>query len=63
MIVIGYRPTANFLEASNVLNKHTSFSAVDIKNMLEHIKEGRGVKLPADFVLREDLEDLNFIVD
>ena len=31
--------------------------------MLEHIREGQGVKLPDDFVLREDLEDLNFLVD
>lgn len=63
MIVIGYRPTANFIEAQNVLKKHTQFSISDIKQLLEHIKEGRGVKLPDDFVLREDLEALNFLVD
>ena len=56
MIVIGYRPNANFVEAQNVLKKHTQFSISDIKHMLEHIKEGQGVKLPDDFVLREDLE-------
>ena len=63
MIVIGYRPNANFDEAQNVLKKHTQFSISDIKHMLEHIREGQGVKLPDDFVLREDLEDLNFLVD
>jgi len=63
MIVTGYKPNANFLEASNVLSKHTTFSAVDIKHMLEHIREGQGVKLPDDFVLREDLEELNFYLD
>lgn len=63
MMVIGYRPNANFVEAQNVLKKHTTFSITDIKHMLEHIKEGQGVKLPDDFVLREDLTDLNFLVD
>jgi hypothetical protein len=63
MMVIGYKPNANFAEAHNVLKKHTAFSITDIKHMLEHIREGQGVKLPDDFVLREDLEDLNFLVD
>ena len=62
-MVIGYKPNANFLEAQNVIKKHTAFSASDIKNIVEHIREGKGVKLPDDFVLREDLEDLNFLVD
>lgn len=63
MMVIGYKPNANFVEATNVINKHTNFSIGDIKQMVEHIKEGNGVKLPDDFVLREDLEDLNFTLD
>ena len=63
MMVIGYRPNANFVEAQNVLKKHTQFSIGDIKQLLEHIREGQGVKLPDDFVLREDLEELNFLVD
>lgn len=63
MMVIGYKPNANFVEATNVINKHTNFSIRDIKQMVEHIKEGNGVKLPDDFVLREDLEDLNFTLD
>ena len=63
MTVIGYRPNANFVEAQNVLKKHTQFSLSDIKQLLEHIREGQGVKLPDDFVLREDLEELNFLVD
>ena len=62
-MVIGYKPNANFVEATNVINKHTNFSIGDIKQMVEHIKEGNGVKLPDDFVLREDLEDLNFTLD
>lgn len=63
MIVIGYRPSANFVEAQNVIKKHTQLSTSDVKQILEHIKEGKGVKLPDDFVLREDLEDLNFLLD
>lgn len=63
MIIIGYRPSANFTEAHNVIKKHTQLSTGDVKQILEHIKEGKGVKLPDDFVLREDLEDLNFLLD
>ena len=63
MMVIGYKPNANFLEAQNVIKKHTTFSANDAKQIVENIREGKGVKLPDDFVLREDLEDLNFLVD
>ena len=63
MMVIGYKPNANFLEAQNVIKKHTAFSGSDVKQIVEHIREGKGVKLPDDFVLREDLEDLNFLVD
>jgi len=63
MMVIGYRPNANFIEAQNIIQKHTTFSIGDVKQMVEHIREGNGVKLPDDFVLREDLEDLNFLLD
>jgi len=63
MIVIGYRPNANFIEAKHVIKKHTNFSFDDVKQILEQIMEGKGVKLPDDFVLREDLEDLNFLLD
>lgn len=62
MIVLGYKTGANFIEAQNVIKKHTQFSTSDVKQIVEHIKEGNAVKLPDDFVLREDLEDLNFLV-
>ena len=58
MMVIGYKPNANFIEAQNVIKKHTTLSLGDVKQIVEHIREGNGVKLPDDFVLREDLEDL-----
>jgi hypothetical protein len=62
MIVVGYRSTANFIEATNVIRKHTEFSLNDTKTIIENIKSGKGVKLPDDFVLRADLEDLDFLV-
>ena len=62
-MVIGYKPNANFIEAQNVIKKHTTLSLGDVKQIVEHIREGNGVKLPDDFVLREDLEDLNFLLD
>tara|TARA_B100000900_G_scaffold402745_1_gene408952 strand:+ start:4283 stop:4474 length:192 start_codon:yes stop_codon:yes gene_type:complete len=63
MMVIGYKPNANFVEARNVIKKHTNFSISDVKQIVDHIREGNGVNLPDDFVLREDLEDLNFTLD
>ena len=63
MMVIGYKPNANFIGATNVIKKHTNFSISEVKQLVEHIREGNGVKLPDDFVLREDLEDLNFTLD
>ena len=62
MIVVGYRSTANFIEATNVIRKHTEFSLNDTKTIIENIKSGKGVRLPDDFVLRADLEDLDFLV-
>lgn len=63
MMVIGYKPNADFSNAQLVIKKHTQFSASDVKHIVEHIKEGKAVKLPEDFVLREDLTDLNFLLD
>lgn len=63
MIVTGYRTTTDFFQAQLVLQKHTEFASSDIKTMIANIKEGKAVKLPDDFVLREDLEELDFLVD
>jgi hypothetical protein len=63
MIVTGYKANANFFEAQIVIKKHTAFSLSDVKQICEAIKDGKAVKLPDDFVLREDLEELNFLVD
>lgn len=63
MMVIGYKPNANFVAAQQIIKKHTNFSSNDAKQLVEHIRNGNGVKLPDDFVLREDLEDLNFLLD
>jgi hypothetical protein len=62
MNVIGYRSNADFNAARDSLVKHTAFSASDIRHILQHIEEGNAVKLPDDFVLREDLEDNNFLI-
>ena len=62
MIVLGYKAGANFVEVAGVLKKHTNMDAKTVKQVILDIKEGKGVNLPDDFVLREDLEDLNFLV-
>ena len=63
MLVVGYKANTNFTEVTRVIKKHCNFSASDVKHIVEHIKEGNVVKLPDDFVLREDLEDLNVKLD
>jgi hypothetical protein len=62
MIVVGYRANADFAEAQIAIRKHTGSSHSEAKKIVENVRSGKGVKLPDDFVLRADLEDLNFLV-
>jgi uncharacterized protein YfdQ (DUF2303 family) len=62
MIVLGYRSGTNFIEVGRVLSKHTNMDAQKVKRIVSDIKEGKGVNLPDDFVLREDLEELNLFL-
>lgn len=62
MYVTGYRANANFEQARIAINKHTQFSLSESKAICDAIQEGQAVKLPDDFVLREDLEDLGIKV-
>ena len=62
MIVMGYRSGANFNKATNAIAKHTNMSLSEAKKLCQKIEKGEGVNLPDDFVLREDLEDLNFLI-
>lgn len=62
MLVVGYKTGANFNEAARVIKKHTNMDAQSVNRVISQIKEGQGVTLPNDFVLREDLEDLNFLI-
>ena len=62
MIVLGYKAGANFTEVGRVIKKHTNMDAATLKKVVADIQEGKGVTLPDDFVLREDLEDLKLLV-
>lgn len=63
MLVTGYRANANFEQARLAISKHTKFSLAQSKEICDAIKDGKSVKLPDDFVLREDLEDLGIKLD
>jgi hypothetical protein len=63
MIILGYKANANFDEAGRAIVKHTSMDKQRVKKVIADIRDGKGVTLPDDFVLREDLIDLNFIVN
>lgn len=63
MLIVGYKSTADFNEGTKSVLKHTDFTANQTKKLLKDLKEtGLGVALPDDFVLREELEDLGFIL-
>ena len=62
MFVTGYRANCNFEQAQLTLKKHTQFSLSECKAIVDAIREGQAVKLPDDFVLQEDLEDLGIKV-
>jgi hypothetical protein len=62
MIVTGYKTTADFYEAQLAIQKHTNLSAGDVKTIMKNIRQGDAVKLPDDFVLREDLKELDFLL-
>ena len=62
MYITGWRNGANTIDAIQAVRKHTNMSLIDSKRLIEDAIEGKTVKLPDDFVLREDLEDLGFKV-
>jgi ribosomal protein L7/L12 len=62
MYVIGWRAGAKTIQAITAVQKHTGLSLVESKRLIEDVLAGNSRKLPNDFVLREDLEDCNFIV-
>jgi ribosomal protein L7/L12 len=63
MLITGYRAGVKTIEAITVVRKHTGKSLSESKRIIEDAIEGKTVKLPDDFVLREDLEDLGFRID
>jgi hypothetical protein len=62
MTIIGYRKGANSLGAILSVKKHTSCSLLESKKLIESVLNGQAVQLDEDFVLREELSQLNFIV-
>ena len=62
MIIVGWRSGANTINAIQAVRNHTGMSLKESKQLIESALEGNSVKLPDDFVLREDLEECNFII-
>lgn len=62
MTIIGYRKGANSYNAILSVKKHTGRSLLESKRLIEKVLEGETVQLDEDFVLREELTDLKFIV-
>jgi ribosomal protein L7/L12 len=62
MYIIGCKHNAKSVDAITAVKKHTGKSLLESKKLIESVMEGKSVKLPDDFVLREDLEDANFLI-
>jgi hypothetical protein len=63
MIITGYRHGAKATDAVKAIHKHTEQSLHKSKSIVDEALEGKAMRLPDDFVLREDLEDAGFIVE
>jgi len=63
MIVSGYKHGAKTIDATEAICKHVGENLSTAKKMVESVLDGNPVKLPDDFVLREDLESAGFIVE
>jgi ribosomal protein L7/L12 len=63
MIIVGYRAGVKTVEAISAVRKHTGKSLADSKRLIEAAIQGQSVKLPDDFVLREDLEEFGFKIN
>lgn len=62
MLVLGYKGNINKNAVMKSLSKHTGHSTSDVKTIVANIEAGYAVNLPDDFVLREELEDLNILI-
>lgn len=62
MTIIGWRKGVNEAAAIAALRKHTGKSLSESKKIIDSAIQGQSIVLPNDFVLREDLEDCNFII-
>ena len=62
MLVIGYKTGADFNSAAKVIIKHMSHSLQEASKLCDRIKKGEAVSLPNDFVLRDDLKELQFLI-
>ena len=60
MYITGWKNGVKTIDAIQAVRKHTNMSLIDSKRLIEDAIEGKTVKLPDDFVLREELEDLGF---
>lgn len=62
MRIIGCKYNANISDATTAIRKHTGKSLAESRKIIDEVMEGKSVDLPDDFVLREDLEDANFLI-
>lgn len=62
MLVYGYKGNVDWSKVKASLKKCTNLSASDIDKLVRTIKSGQTQTLPDDFVLHDELKDLNILV-
>lgn len=62
MIIIGYREPVDWGKVKASLKKCTTMTASDIEKLVKTVKSGNSMSVIEDFVLREELKDLNILV-
>lgn len=62
MIVIGYRGNVEWSKVKAALKKCTNLSQSDIDKIVKNVKAGQTEQIPNDFVLYDELRELNLLV-
>jgi hypothetical protein len=62
MTIVGYRGNLNLKAVADVLNKHANMTKSEAANMAKKIDDGQTLSFETNFLLEEDLKDLNVLV-
>lgn len=62
MIIVGYRGSVNVNDVTKVFLKHTNMAKNEASTIAKRIANGETLSVENNFLLEEDLKDLNVII-